>query len=86
MSNSGPGTGPAGRRLLAALDRLITGDTVWVHADPDERGNFQLDGQGHAYQWRTIVHLADAGLLKVVENGAGYVLAFTATGRALLGA
>lgn len=84
--SSGPGTGPAGRALLAHLDRIITGHVVAVAVVPNARGNFQLRGRGRAYAWRTIAHLEDAGLITATEDGDGYVLAFTAAGRKLLGA
>lgn len=84
--NSGPGTGPAGRRLLAALDRLITDEVTVVAALPDHRGNYQLEGRGHAYKWQTFVRLADAGMVKATFTDDGYVLRLTEAGRKLLGA
>ncbi len=82
MNDHGPGTGPAGRRLLNALDRLNDP----VRAVENARGNFQLEGRGHAFQWRTVARLVDAGLVKATEVDGGYELRFTAAGRQLLGA
>lgn len=86
MTNSGPGTGPAGRSLLAALDRLITGDVIAVRAVERPGALFQLQGRGHRYRRETIAHLVDANLIKASGDEYGYVLRFTAAGRELLGA
>ncbi len=83
MNDHGPGSGHAGRRLLDVLDRL----NEPVRAVENDRGNFQLEGRGHAYQWRTIARLIDAGLVKATAEGDNcYLLRFTAAGRELLGA
>ena len=80
MNDSGPGTGPAGRRLLNALDRLD--DPVRAVYDS---GCFRLEGRGHRYALATIFRLIDAGLVKAQPDGDDLVLRFTAAGRELLG-
>lgn len=83
MTDHGPGSGPAGRRLLAALDRL----DAPVRAVQNQGGYFQLEGRGHQYVWGTIARLVDAGLIAAEGDGGDVVwLRFTAAGRALLGA
>jgi hypothetical protein len=85
---SGAGTGPAGRRLLADIDRRAGDVTDVITARRNLAGLWQLEGRGAAYQRATIDHLAAAGLIDITPDTGGTTIAImlTAAGRALLGA
>lgn len=91
---SRPGTGPAGRRLLAALDRATNADTDLVHIDRTDVGSWAIEGRGKGYASATVRTLIDAGLVEeltdaepnLVELADRRTLRLTAAGATFLGA
>lgn len=86
---NGPGSGPAGRRLLAELDRLTSTTSPTLAAELLPRGLVRLGKRSKPYQAATLDRLAEAGLLRSrVGRGPArttVTLSLTAAGRRLLG-
>lgn len=90
-TTTGPGTGPAGRRLLAELDRLLDHPRQAVELTYAGGGCYRASRPGHVapltahrYRAATFDHLARVGLIEVdYERGA---VRLTPLGIELLGA
>lgn len=89
---SRPGTGPAGRRLLSALDRATNVDTDLVNLHRTDVGSWAVEGRGKGYATATVRTLLDTGLVEELTEATDVTIApvrtlrLTAQGAAFLGA
>lgn len=86
MSRSTAGTGPAGRRLLAAIDRHTTSADDVVELTHRPYGRFGLAGD--RFDAATVRRIVAAGLAEWVDpaSRSDLRIRLTAAGRELLGA